>query len=46
MTSSFLHSSIKRPRFTTKRQRCESCGEALEGYDTCSQCGRINLSGE
>ncbi len=21
---------------------CESCGEWLEGFDTCSQCGRIN----
>jgi hypothetical protein len=43
MTS--LHNSAKRPRarFTCKKTHCESCGEWLEGYDTCSQCGRINL---
>ncbi|MGI8720551.1 MAG: hypothetical protein ACR2KF_08525 [Nitrososphaeraceae archaeon] len=22
---------------------CESCGEWLEGFDQCSQCGRINI---
>jgi hypothetical protein len=25
-----------------KRTHCESCGEWLENYDICSQCGRIN----
>ena len=30
-------------QFTKKRTHCESCGEWLEGYQTCDQCGRINL---
>ena len=38
-----MQNTKKRPRFSTKRTRCETCGEALDGYDTCSQCGRINL---
>ncbi len=25
-----------------KRTHCETCGEWLEGFDTCSQCGRID----
>ena len=25
-----------------RRTHCKSCGEWLEGYDTCSQCGMIN----
>lgn len=25
-----------------KKTHCESCGEWLEGFDMCSQCGRIN----
>jgi len=25
-----------------KRTHCESCVEWLEGFDTCSECGRIN----
>jgi hypothetical protein len=24
------------------RDHCESCGEWLEGFDVCDQCGRIN----
>jgi hypothetical protein len=23
-------------------KHCQGCGEWLEGFDTCSQCGRIN----
>lgn len=25
-----------------KKTHCETCGECLEGFDTCSECGRIN----
>ena len=25
-----------------KRTHCESCGEWLEGFDMCPECGRIN----
>ena len=28
---------------TVKPTHCQSCGEWLEGFDQCSQCGRINL---
>jgi hypothetical protein len=42
MASKFLHNSIKRPRFSTKKTHCESCGEWLEGFDQCSACGGIN----
>ena len=42
MTST-LQNTTKKPRFSTKKQRCESCGENLDGYDTCDRCGRINL---
>jgi hypothetical protein len=27
----------------TDKNHCKSCGEWLEGYDICSQCGRINV---
>ena len=25
-----------------RRSHCETCGEWLEGFDQCSQCGRVN----
>lgn len=25
-----------------KNTHCQSCGEWLEGFDTCSECGREN----
>jgi hypothetical protein len=25
-----------------KKTHCQSCGECLQGFDTCDQCGRIN----
>jgi len=31
---------------TKEETHCQSCGEWLEGYDTCSECGRVNLSEE
>jgi len=27
---------------TMKKTLCDSCGEWLEGFDQCSECGRIN----
>jgi len=26
-----------------KKTHCESCGEWLDGFDACSECGSINL---
>jgi len=42
MTST-LQNTTNRPRFSTKKTRCESCGENLDGYDMCPSCGRLNL---
>ena len=28
--------------YQRKKTHCESCGEWLEGFDFCDQCGRIN----
>ena len=36
--TSFASNSVT----SKKKTHCESCGEWLEGFDTCSQCGRIN----
>ena len=30
-------------QFKEARTHCEFCGEWLQGFDTCSECGRINL---
>jgi len=30
-------------QFNETRTHCEFCGECLEGFDQCSECGRINL---
>jgi hypothetical protein len=28
--------------YRRKKTHCSGCGEWLEGFDQCSQCGRIN----
>jgi len=31
--------------FERQFTHCQNCGEWLEGFDTCPECGRINTNG-